>query len=98
MNININMNINVPLIIILMIILSSSFSFHLLSYQINPSFSPDEVFTFLITQLQDHDYVSNPLVYDVDEEFVASLLYSLAAVQTRDMYNERIDRYVYDIP
>ena len=57
-----------------------------------PSYTPDEVFTFILTQLQDHDYVSSPLVYDVDEEYVASLLYSLAAVQTRGMYSDTFNR------
>lgn len=35
-------------------------------------------------QLNDHDYVSNPHVYDADEEYVASLLYSLASLQLSD--------------
>lgn len=41
-------------------------------------------------QLVYHDYVSNPQVYDADEEYVASLLYSLASLQTMDMISNQL--------
>lgn len=43
------------------------------------------MYEFILLQLQYHDYVSTPQVYDVDEEYVATLLYSLASLQTRAM-------------
>ena len=50
------------------------------------SFTPNDIFDFILEQLRSHDYVSSPLVYDADEEYIAALLYSLASVQTRAMY------------
>ena len=50
------------------------------------SFTPNDILDFLLDQLRSHDYVSSPLVYDADEEYIAALLYSLASVQTRAMY------------
>ena len=52
---------------------------------IHISYTPDDVYEFILLQLQYHDYVSTPQVYDVDEEYVATLLYSLASLQTRAM-------------
>lgn len=46
--------------------------------------TPNQIFEFIMEQLRDHDYVSNPHVYDADEEYVASLLYSLASLQLSD--------------
>ena len=50
------------------------------------SFTPDDILNFILEQLTSHDYVSSPLVYDADEEYVAALLYCLASIQTRAMY------------
>lgn len=57
-----------------------------MSGDIDDSFTPDDILDFLLDQLRSHDYVSSPLVYDADEEYIAALLYSLASVQTRAMY------------
>ena len=43
------------------------------------------MYEFLLDQLLYHDYISNPQVYDADEEFVAALLYALASLQTTEM-------------
>ena len=40
------------------------------------SFTPNDILDFLLDQLRSHDYVSSPLVYDADEEYIAALLYS----------------------
>lgn len=45
------------------------------------SVTSDDVFDFVAEQLETHDYVSNPAVYDADEEYVATLLYALSALQ-----------------
>lgn len=49
------------------------------------SITSNDVFDFVVEQLNSHDYVSNPVVYDTDEEYVAVLLYALASLQTREM-------------
>ena len=51
------------------------------------SYTPPNIFDFIVDQLIYHDYVSNPQVYDADEEYVAALLYSLSSLQTFDMVN-----------
>lgn len=49
------------------------------------SVTSDDVFDFVAEQLEAHDYVSNPAVYDTDEEYVAVLLYALGALQLNPM-------------
>ena len=51
------------------------------------SYTPPNIFDFIVDQLVYHDYVSNPQVYDADEEYVAAMLYSLSSLQTVDMVN-----------
>ena len=50
----------------------------------------------MVEQLNSHDYVSNPVVYDTDEEYVAVLLYALASLQTREMM-EMVEKCVWRV-
>ena len=43
-----------------------------------PSFNTYE---FITEQLVYHDYIASPFVYDADEEYVATLLYSLSSIE-----------------
>lgn len=60
------------------------------------SITSNDVFDFVVEQLNSHDYVSNPVVYDTDEEYVAVLLYALASLQTREMM-EMVEKCVWRV-